>query len=586
MSNPVITRFAPSPTGHLHIGGARTALFCWAFARRHGGRFVLRIEDTDAARSSEESARGIMEDLAWLGIEWDDGPTFRVDLPWGAATQPVIGSSARPIECGYFQSARVSVYNREIERLVRMGRAYPAFEKPEDLEAQRKQAIAAKQTYRYPRPAEIQFGVFNAALESRWNRALAGEPHVIRFVAPPHEIVVHDEVLGEVRWSAGEMDDFVIRKADSLPTYHFAVVVDDEAMGVTHVLRAQEHLINTPRHVALQQALGYRTPAYAHMPLIFNADGSKMSKRDKAKAARQHLRSLIDRNQTTLDAAAKLLAIPVADLRGFLDRESDSPDIAARIAETFHIALPEVDVGDFRASGYLPEAICNYLALLGWNPGMKTADGKDLEKFDMRFLAEHFSLERIGRTNARFDRAKLLAFNADRIAALGDAEFARRWEAYLREFDKPAHARLTADPTRFALLARTVKPRAKTLRDAASAARFALLDDDAYDFDPGAVEKHLKGGGAQGLRLLRDFAARLDLCEAFEPHALQAILDNFVKEKGLPNPGPIAQALRVAIAGVPVTPGIAETLAILGRERVLRRINRCLETFPLPLDAR
>ena len=287
-STEVVTRFAPSPTGHLHIGGARSALFCWAYAKRMGGRFMLRIEDTDAARSSDESARGIMEDLAWLGIEWDDGP--RLDLPGGR----VIGAHARDIEGGYFQARRVNIYNREIERLVQSGHAYPAFEGSEELDAQRKAATAAKQTYRYPRPADITPGVFNA---DRWDRAQRGEAHVVRFVAPHEEILVADRVLGDVRIAPGELDDFVIRKADGFPTYHFAVVCDDELMGVTHVLRAGapgEHA--TSRGVAARWLPHARVRAHAaHLQPRQEQD----EQADKAKAARAALKSALQKDPSS-----------------------------------------------------------------------------------------------------------------------------------------------------------------------------------------------------------------------------------------------------------------------------------------------
>ncbi|MFN9993558.1 MAG: glutamate--tRNA ligase, partial [Phycisphaerales bacterium] len=287
---PVVTRFAPSPTGHLHVGGARTALFCWAYARRHGGHFILRIEDTDQARSSDESARGIMEDLAWLGIDWDEGPEFTHE-------GRTIGGDPRKV-APFFQARRVELYNAHMMRLIECGRAYPAFESSEELEVKRKAAVAAKQTYRYDRASWHAFPTPQERLARMKDADAKGEPYVIRFFAPAEEVVVHDEVLGDVKYAAGEMDDFVIRKADGFPTYHFAVVVDDETMGVTHVLRAQEHLNNTPRHVALQKALGFRTPTYAHMPLICNMDASKMSKRDKAKTARKTLKDAMSKDKS------------------------------------------------------------------------------------------------------------------------------------------------------------------------------------------------------------------------------------------------------------------------------------------------
>ncbi len=564
----VVTRFAPSPTGHLHIGGARTALFCWAFARRHNGHFLLRIEDTDQARSSDEAARGIMEDLAWLGIDWDEGPT----LQYQGRT---IGGDPRSV-APFFQARRIDIYNDYINRLVEQGKAYPAFETPEELEAKRKAAVAAKQTYRYDRAA------LSIPPDERIRRMKAGEPHVIRLMAPAEEIVVHDEVLGDVRYAAGEMDDFVIRKADGFPTYHFAVVIDDQTMGITHVLRAQEHLNNTPRHVALQRALGFRTPVYAHMPIISNMDGSKMSKRDKAKAARAALADAMKKDASLTPAAlAEKLSLDEKLIADFIAKENDSLDVAAAVARVFNVALPEIEVADFRDAGYLPEAIVNFIALLGWNPGMKLPDGKDLEKFDARFLAEHFSLDRIGKTSAKFDRAKLLAFNQDAIAALSPEDFAARWRAWCAEH---APEVLNLPPDRFAILAEAVRPRARTFRDALKPAAFALTPDDGYAFDEAAVKKVLlapgKDNAPRGLDLLRDFTTTLRDIPATDwtPATLDAHMATFCQQKGV-GPGQVAQPLRVALTGSTVSPGIGATLAALGRDSALRRIDRCLATI-------
>jgi glutamyl/glutaminyl-tRNA synthetase len=598
--DPVVTRFAPSPTCHLHVGGARTALFCWAFARRHGGRFMLRIEDTDAARSSDQSALGIMQDLAWLGIEWDDGPT----LDWRGRR---IGGDPRDVG-PFFQAQRLNLYNAAVERLVTSGLAYPAFESNEQIDAQRRAATAAKQTYRYPRPAEIVRGEFNAPLRARWGRALAAEPHVIRFAAPHEEIVVKDEVLGDVRIAPGELDDFVLRKADALPTYHFAVVVDDQAMGVTHVLRAQEHLANTPRHVALQRALGYRTPMYGHMPIIMNMDGSKMSKRDKAKVARAKVHELLKGGTVTMEDVYRTLgtaedqppppqALPTgtidttrltsrAEVDAFLAKENDSLEMAQRIADRFGVTLPEIEVSDFREAGYVPEALCNYLALLGWNPGLKTPDGKDLEKFGNAFLAEHFSVERIGRTNSKFDRAKLLSFNADAIAALPDDSFRARWAEWLLRPMSPDTHGDAPDPTmkhvadilgkeQGSWLARAIKPRAKTFKHAWDAVSDWLRPDDLDPpRQPSAVAKHLTANGGAGLGVLRDARDRLAAAEPFEPGVLHGVLEQMAQQFG--GMGQVAQPIRVAIAGTAVSPPLPETLAVLGKVTVLRRLDRCL----------
>ncbi len=573
-SSPIVTRFAPSPTGHLHIGGARTALFCWAFARRNGGKFMIRVEDTDAARSSEESARGILADLAWLGIENDLGPYIKPDGTIGERDWPA--GDPHPKVGTFFQAKRVAIYNQQLDRLIKSGRAYPAFETNEETEALRKAAVAAKQTYRYARPADVQFGVYNDALAERLRRAESGERHVIRFAAPNEPIVVPDEVLGDVKIAAGELDDFVIRKADGFPTYHFAVVVDDELMGVTHVLRAQEHLANTPRHVALQKALGFRVPIYGHMPLIFNTDGSKMSKRDKAKTARKAAKDKGGAGGAGFQPAG----IDPSALSSFLAGDNDNIDTAEKIAAHLKITLPEIEVWDFRKNGYLPEAINNFVSLLGWNPGMKQADGKDLEKFDTKFLCEHFGIDRIGKTNSKFDRAKLLSFNADFIGAMTDEQFADRWLGWMKEHEPEAGTKMAAMPhASLLLLARALRPRAKTLRDALRPAAFAMVGDLEYAFDPAAVDKNLLANDKAGLKLLIEFKPRIEALGSggdWSPEAITAIIDTFAKEKGMPNPGGIAQPLRVALTGTGVSPGLGETMAVLGKASSLARIDRCV----------
>ncbi|MCL4742411.1 MAG: glutamate--tRNA ligase [Phycisphaerales bacterium] len=558
-SVPVVTRFAPSPTGHLHVGGARTALFCWAFARRHGGRFLLRIEDTDQKRSSEDAARGILEDLAWLGIHWDEGPAF-----------PPCGGDPRHVG-PFFQARRLNIYNRHLDRMIEADLAYPAFDTGEELDAMRREAAARKATFRYRRRPDYDRDV---ALR----RARAGEPCVVRFRMPDEPVRVTDAVLGEIDFTEEHLDDFVLRKADGFPTYHFAVVVDDELMGVTHVLRGQEHLNNTPRHVALQRALGFRTPVYAHMPLIFNPDGSKMSKRDKDKAVRKVMLERIPgaSGGVGVSPASPIPSLSPTDLSEWLsDKTRQLPtDSLLALARELDITLPEIDVEDFRRSGYLPETICNYLALLGWNPGLKNPDGTDLERFDMAFLAERFSLERIGKSNAKFDRDKLLAFNQAAIAALDPADFERRWREWCDRYD-PDLPPILGD--RFALAARAVQPRIRTMGQCREPIAFALVPDDRVQYDEKAVEKALRKGDPRGLAVLRDFLPTLESLADFTPDAIEAEAKAFCEARAL-GMGRLAQPLRVAVTGSTVSPGLGETLALVGRESVARRIRRCLDT--------
>jgi glutamyl-tRNA synthetase len=506
MPEALVTRFAPSPTGHLHVGGARTALYNWALAAGRG-RYLLRIEDTDRERSSEASVAGILDDLDWLGIGWREGPVWK-------------GQGGDPHRIGpFFQAKRLPRYAEAAHRLVERDLAYPAFESPGDLDGLRRAAQSERRAFRYRRPP----GFDRAGALARMSR----EPHVIRFRMPEEPVLVHDAVLGEIAFTEEHLDDFVIVKRDGFPTYHFSVVVDDEAMGVTHVLRGQEHLNNTPRHVALQRALGYRVPVYVHLPVLLNPDGSKMSKREREKAL----------------------------------REGREP--------------PCIEVEDFRRAGYLPEVLCNYLALLGWSSGEQTPDGKDLERFDRAYLCAHFSIERIGRGNAKFDRDKLLAFNQDAIAAMdGEAFFARVAEWC----ERYAPAWLERDEAWRRRYAAMLRSRCRTLADAASPAGpggFALVADDAFAHDPQAVAKHLAKGDPSGFALLADARARLAALDGFDAAAIEACAQALAAERGV-GLGRVAQPLRVAVTGGAASPPLGDTLAILGKDAALRRIDRCL----------
>jgi glutamyl/glutaminyl-tRNA synthetase len=585
-TRPVVTRFAPSPTGHLHIGGVRTALFCYAYARRFGGSFLLRIEDTDQARSSESSTRGILEDLAWCGIYWDQGPELVVK-------GQKVGGDPRSVG-PFHQSQRLSIYNRVLADMLERDLAYPAFDSAADMDAMRKAAAARKDTFRYKRSNEYD----RAAALARMN---AGEPCVVRFNNPGNVVRVSDEVLGEIKFEPEHTDDFVLRKADGFPTYHFAVVVDDELMNVTHILRGQEHLNNTPRHVALQLALGYVRPTYAHLPLIFNPDSTKMSKRDKDKAAREAVKklggSLAALGPDVLGPPA-LGTNPLGDVtpeqfQQWLDDKTRQlpSDTLRAVAERARVTLPEIDVDDFRRSGYLPEVLCNYLALLGWNPGLKTPDGKDLEKFDIDFLSRQFDFDRIGRTNSKFDRVKLASFNQDAIApppvgAMSLEVFAARWRAWCETFAPELLSRFaSADgDARFSVLASAVRARAKTFRECVAASAFMCIDDELVVYDAKATERSVRQPLAEpkqaftGRDLLKAALATLGAIDAdtFSPVTIHAAIEQCSTSLGMPL-GPMSQALRVAVTGAGVSPGIAETLASLGRSSSLRRIERCIE---------
>jgi len=496
-------RFAPSPTGYLHIGSARTVLFNWLLARKHGGTFVLRIEDTDQARNVEDSVGKIVEDLRWLGLAWDEGP--EVEGAYGP----------------YFQSRRLGLYEQYLQQLLQSGDAYYALESPRDLEEMRRKADVEKRPISYVRPHPIP------TIEQGLAAKAAGRPVVVRFKMPGHDISVRDDILGTVTVPAAQLEDFVIQKGDGFPTYHFACVVDDELMRITHVLRGQEHLMNTPKHIALQQALGFGTPRYAHLSVIFNIDGTKMSKRDKDKAIKAGL------------------------------------------------PPPEIDVHDFRLAGYLPEAIINFIALLGWSPG------DDREEFSLAALTEAFSIERVGKTNARFDRAKLLSFNTDwatRLRADRLLEAFRDFLSVPRSADAggvsiPPAMREASDE----MLARILHACAgfRTFADVVVKAKFLFVGDEQINHDPKAVAKVLEKNDAAGYSLLEFVLPKMELQGEWAAGPIEALLDGVCAERAT-SMGNVAQPIRVAITGSTISPGIGVSLEMLGKASTLSRIRQCL----------
>ncbi len=579
-TNPTIvrTRFAPSPSGPLHVGGARTALFCWAYAKARGGLFILRIEDTDQKRSSDAACQALMHDLRWLGIDWDEGPEF----------EGMGGGDFGP----YFCSKRLDIYHKYIEQLIDEGKAYRAFETAQELDAARSDAKRQKRGYRYDRSAlKLDQATIQAYLDER-------RPYVVRFKLPNDEpIVVRDEVRGEVTVDPQELDDFVILKADGYPTYHFAVVVDDELMNITHIIRGQEHLNNTAKHVLLQDALGFRRPVFVHLSLIFNPDGSKMSKREKAKVARKaagdflqsksaedveawlsHLTSfdmkigdsVPDSHQRHLHLYQEVehLFSPT-DFRSFLDGDTDEPGIAHLIADDLGVALPEIEVQDFRLSGYSPEVLVNYLALLGWSPG------NDVEKFDRAFLIENFDLDRLIKSHAKFDRDKLLAFNLDAIQAMSPKQFRDLWYAHCHEYHPKFVEKLSGH--QFDMLAAANQSRSKTLEDTVRSSQFFIMADDAIAYEQTkAVRKALCNGDPSGYDHLAAIKPLLTDLTDWTKQSIERVVDNYSQEHANAKLGTVAQPLRIAVSGGTVSPAIFDTLAILGREAVVNRIARCL----------
>jgi glutamyl/glutaminyl-tRNA synthetase len=539
MSSKVVTRFAPSPTGYLHVGGARTALFSWLLARHFGGEFLLRIEDTDLARSTEASVTGVLEDLRWLGLNWDNAELV-------------------------YQSKRVAIYDRLIEGLIEGGMAYKAYETPEELEGQRRIAERAKRPYIYSRPklSEEQVQKFEAD----------GRKSVVRFAMPVKEYRFADVVLGkEIVLAANQVQDFVIRKTDGMPTYHFAVVVDDAEMGITHILRGQEHLLNTVNHIALQDALGYARPIYGHLPVILNTeDGSKMGKRDRDKKIRHHAHLWMKKTKMVAADLARLAEVEriewwlADDGRQLEGAEQKKVMAVVGLKEN---DLPEILIHDFRANGYLPEVMLNFLSLLGWSPG------GDREQMSTLEMIELFSLERIGQSNAKFNREKLLAFNTEACATSPEM----RLVAVMRDFlsvnpQSPMNA--ASDEELRAVLKMNAGMR--ILREVEEKSRFLFVADEKLEYQPEAVEKVLLKSEAQGLVALENVLGAIAGVTDWSAAVLEEAVKKFCETSGL-GLGKVAQPIRVGVSGSMVSPPIFETLAFLGRERTLRRIERCIK---------
>lgn len=565
-ASPVVTRFAPSPTGYLHVGGARTALFSWLMARRYGGRFLLRIEDTDLARSTDEACRQLLDDLRWLGLEWDNAELV-------------------------YQSKRREVYNAIIEDLITRDLAYEAYETPAELDAQRKSAEREKRQYVFRRPQYSDEQI----------RQYRGEGRVpiIRLAMPVKEYRFTDQVLGkEIVMPAEEAQDFVIRKADGMPTYHFAVVVDDAQMGITHILRGQEHTKNTFYHLALQEALGYARPVYAHLPIILNMDGSKMGKRDRDKKLQQ-MTATHFKGRKPNETASILAQKMTQTVRDHRDRLAAGGQFEPALLETYaadearitewlekhsvqmglldqwaimqatgvrDADLPEILIHDFRRNGYIPEALLNFLALLGWNPG------GDREHMSMDELVRLFSIDGIGKSNAKFDRTKLLAFNTETAKTLAPPRTLAAFKSFLAA-NPDSPVRRADDETLARLL--EMKKGFRTFREVEEASRFFFVTADQVVYDPQAVDKVLLKNERQGEAALKDVRVVFASSD-WTAAALEAAIKAYCERTGL-GLGKVAQPIRVAVTGSTISPPIFESLEMLGRDATLARVDRCLE---------
>lgn len=511
------TRFAPSPTGYLHIGGVRTALFNWLLSRQSGGQFILRIDDTDQQRNVEESLRPILEGFRWLGLDWDEGPE--------------VGGKFEP----YFQSQRSDRYRQAAEQLLAGGFAYRDYAKPEELQEQRSRAEKEGRTFVYDR----QFAAEDAATAAKFEAE--GREAVVRLKMPREgTCVIEDLIRGEVRVEWASEQDHVIQRADGTCLYHLASVVDDNDFEITHVVRAAEHLPNTARQVFIAQSLGYELPKFAHLPYVAEPGGTaKLSKRklDKYKKNKDFA-SLLSHGQSIAERAKMII----------------NPD-------TFNPVI----VDFYREVGFLPDAILNYLLLVGWS-----LDGST-ERFTRDEMVKHFSLERVNKAPASFDPQKLVSFQTDFMVELDRKKKVAMVIPYLQS------AGLVADPPpcdiadRVGMIVDAAGDRIKVAGDILDFS-FCFLSADELEYDPKAMQKRIENA-PDAKPLLEKFSEVLAGVEDFSAASLDNCLHSFCEQQGI-GIGQIIHALRVATTGTAVGFGMFETMAVLGREECLARIQK------------
>lgn len=511
----VRTRFAPSPTGYLHIGGVRTALFCWLFARKHGGQFILRIDDTDVKRNVDEALAPILAGLRWLGIDWDEGPE--------------VGGPHAP----YYQSERQAKYQAAVDELIARGFAYYDYATTEEIQAERERAMAEKRDFRYSRRWMAE------TADERRRFEAEGRQAVVRLKMPQEgKLVLDDQVRGRVEFDWGKEQDHVVQRADGTCLYHLANVVDDHDFEITHVIRAEEHLSNTPRQVFIIQSLGYPMPVYAHLPFVAEPGSrTKLSKRKLDKYLKN---------------------------REFAERVEHGRKIAAALDVTTDLDTFNPVITDFyQQVGYLPEAIVNYLALLGWSPG------DDREEFTREELIEAFSVEGVGKSPASFDPQKLWAFQDRHMRAVPVEEKVRRVLPYLQKAGLVGTTPSAEELWKTERIVVAAGDRIKVFGDILDYRDF-FTPDDQLAYDEKDFEKRIrKPPEAAGLlAALKDDLAAIEPFDA--PHLEQA-LNGFVERKGI-KIGQVIHPLRVAVTGKSVGFGLFETLEILGRASVTGRI--------------
>ena len=514
----VRTRFAPSPTGYLHVGGVRTALFNWLFARHHGGRFILRIDDTDRRRNVGEALRPILDGFRWLGLDWDEGPE--------------VGGPHAP----YFQSARQARHREAVEQLLASGSAYHDYATADEIRAEREAAQRRGERFLYSRRWMAETDAQAAAFEAEGRRP------AVRLKMPRDGVCSFDDrVRGRVTFEWTLEQDHVVQRADGSCLYHLASAVDDHDFRITHVIRAVEHLSNTPRQIFIARALGYDPPAWAHLPYVAEpGSGEKLSKR-KVGAYLNHpeFRKLHDHGAAVMAALGE-----AADAGSF------NPLV----------------VDFYRQVGYRPEALLNYLLLLGWSLDDRT------EMFTIDEMIERFSLDRVNRPAAGFDPPKLLAFEERYMQQLTVAEKAEAAAPFLQRCGALPDAPSPADLDRVSRVVEAAGDRLKAAGDVVHYREF-FTPDDAFPYDRKAFDKRVRADGAAE-RLTR-FQAVLETVEPFDAAALDAAMRRFVEAEAIPI-GRIIHAVRVAVTGKAVGFGLFDGLEILGREACLARIDRAL----------
>lgn len=479
MSQQVRVRFAPSPTGYLHVGGARTALFNWLYARKTGGKFILRIEDTDVERSTQESTDGLLKDLKWLGLTWDEGPE--------------VGGNYGP----YYQSERLEIYQKYARELMDKGYAYPCFCTEEELEAKRQKAEEEHRSVHYDQTC------LKLSKEEVQKRIAAGESYVIRVKVPKKDYVLEDEVRGRVEWKAGTLGDFIILRSSGMPVYNFCVVVDDAAMEITHVVRAEEHLTNTHRQLILYEALGKKPPIFSHASLILGPDKSKLSKRHGATA-----------------------------------------------------------VGQYAIDGFLPEALVNFLALLGWN------EGNDREIYSVKELIEHFELNRISKSPGVFDHNKLVWMNGQHLRAMPVDELMPMVAPVLKDA-MPNDKRLE-NPEILRKLIELIQVKMNLINDAVEVAKSFLTAQEPENEEAAQLISTEKS-----LKLFEALAQEFEKCEWIKEGYNAAIkaAGKIAEAKGKD----LFMPIRVKITGTCHGPDLVGILDVLGRDEVISRLKSTSE---------